>query len=274
MLDAKTMLDRLSVVETIDINELEELNCSSSSKGNQRKWYDRENNRYVKEQLDYQGIKWDDWKVECIPQEIISSMGTGIKVVQQYPVQLSCGTFGVCSYSFIDKEAGEGFISFQRILEKMNSTFNERLFPIDRFKFVIDVMERYCGLDCTEYLIVMTLLDYIVLNEDRHLNNFGVIKCKNSYRLAPLFDFGIGMFEGSLKYKGKTYEQALLRVDGKPFATDLYSILVALNRDKQTRDILQRVLPHSIDVQKKWIPNTLAEQHLEQVQQKLQELML
>lgn len=49
---------------------------------------------------------------------------------------------------------------------------------------------------CVEYLQKMFILDYIMLNEDRHLNNFGVIRDVKTLewkQICPIFDTGRSM---------------------------------------------------------------------------------
>ena len=55
-----------------------------------------------------------------------------------------------------------------------------------------------CGLDLSEYLGNILAIDQIILNEDRHFNNLGLIKVKDGeYRPAPIFDNGKSFFTGN-----------------------------------------------------------------------------
>ena len=40
---------------------------------------------------------------------------------------------------------------------------------------IIELYKEYYSVDSTKYLIVMFLIDYLVANEDRHTNNFGIL---------------------------------------------------------------------------------------------------
>ena len=62
-------------------------------------------------------------------------------------------------------------------------------------------MHRFCNVNYTDYLIVMAIIDFLIGNEDRHLNNFGVLTDDSTYRLLPLFDFGLGLFEHDRRYE-------------------------------------------------------------------------
>jgi len=65
-----------------------------------------------------------------------------------------------------------------------------------------------------EHVLDLTLvLDYIVLNEDRHFGNFGLIRCTNTgefLRPAPIFDTGSALF-----YDSPSVNR--FRVESKPF---------------------------------------------------------
>lgn len=57
----------------------------------------------------------------------------------------------------------------------------------------INILEEKGISDVREKLENMFILDYLILNEDRHLNNFGVIRDVNTLRwldIAPIFDNG------------------------------------------------------------------------------------
>lgn len=84
----------------------------------------------------------------------------------------------------------------------------------------LNIMNKIVNEDCTEYLIIMSLLDFLVGNEDRHLNNFGLLTADNSYRLAPLFDFGIGLFEPDMRYQNTPFRDCLGMMECKPFSSD------------------------------------------------------
>ena len=51
------------------------------------------------------------------------------------------------------------------------------------------------------------MADLLLLNEDRHYNNLGLLYTDSgSFGVAPLFDFGLGLFE-----HGKIYENKSLK---------------------------------------------------------------
>ena len=55
----------------------------------------------------------------------------------------------------------------------------------------IDILEKNGIKEAREKLENMYVLDYLIMNEDRHLNNFGVIRDVNTLEwldVAPIFD--------------------------------------------------------------------------------------
>lgn len=144
---------------------------------------------------------------------------------------------------------------------------------MDNFESVIDIVKSECNLDITNYLIVMCVLDYVLLNEDRHLNNFGVVSGITGFRQAALFDFGLGLFEHDRRYNGKNYELAYQRTAGKPFHSDMFSILIALNRSKYKQLLLGVVKQLNWDGIDDLIPNTLAREHITLARKNLEELL-
>lgn len=72
------------------------------------------------------------------------------------------------------------------------------------------------GVDITERLDDMLILDFIICNRDRHYNNFGMIRNVNTLQIekaASIFDSGTSAFAGISKNKIKT----LPLNESKPF---------------------------------------------------------
>jgi hypothetical protein len=75
------------------------------------------------------------------------------------------------------------------------------------------------GIDDTETsLSKMLALDFIIANEDRHLNNFGLIRDVDTleYRIAPIFDNGNSMSYLNIKIRPTDF----LEYPSKPFSHD------------------------------------------------------
>lgn len=94
----------------------------------------------------------------------------------------------------------EYFITASRLYELLTGGNNLS----DKLSFFSDARERLYYLinlykmagineiDSLNYFRKIFLLDYIILNTDRHMRNIGIIydSCKNSYDIAPIFDNG------------------------------------------------------------------------------------
>ena len=171
--------------------ELMSLQTMSTSKGNQLKWYDEQNRLYIKAQFCYQGKLWRDDLVEVIGSHIGAQMKLTDKAVCVLHQEL-CEIHdhgklyhGVYSNDFCRNE--ERFFPFYRLLQINGLEFPYRSSIGEKWKFVLDTMRVCTGLDYTDYLVAMTMIDILVGNEDRHLSNFGVL-ANESFRIPPLFD--------------------------------------------------------------------------------------
>ncbi len=130
-------------------------------------------------------------------------------------------------------------------------------------KFAINCVEKKTGVDCSRYFYEMLLLDYLVCNEDRHLYNFGVLQVENSMQVAPLFDFGMGLFEYDNVYAEKSLLEAEKIVSKKPFGNQLPLI-------RWLEDEYGFNRPTSASLDNFIFPNRLAEDWLLQVLAKLE----
>ena len=70
----------------------------------------------------------------------------------------------------------------------------------DAIEYIIDFVRSSTGLDITGYLADTFVLDALILNEDRHFNNLGIIFDGKEYRSAPIFDNGKSLFIGNSRY--------------------------------------------------------------------------
>ena len=97
----------------------------------------------------------------------------------------------------------------------------------------IKILEEHGIMDARVKLENMYILDYIIMNEDRHLNNFGIIRDANTGKwldVAPIFDNGQSL---NIKY----YDDEELHISGegrlfyeiKPFA-EIIKIVSDINR--------------------------------------------
>ena len=87
---------------------------------------------------------------------------------------------------FITKDTE--FVTCNQILNDM-----ERHDSIEDYEEYIKKLEEYGIKNARKKVEDMYILDYIIMNEDRHLNNFGIIRDVNNLKwidVAPIFDNG------------------------------------------------------------------------------------
>lgn len=73
---------------------------------------------------------------------------------------------------------------------------NEVTKTIQDYYLYLKILKEHNVPNSEEYLQKMFMLDYIMLNEDRHLNNFGIIRDVHTLewkRICPIFDTGRSM---------------------------------------------------------------------------------
>ena len=80
--------------------------------------------------------------------------------------------------------------------------------------------------------------------------NFGVLYDGIGYEIAPLFDFGLGLFEHDVFYKELPLEQCIQKMTKKPFhdwnqALNYFAGITVLP-EKNTIQIPKKLLPNSL----------------------------
>lgn len=207
-------------------SELTEIQLVGTSKGNQRKFIARD--KYlVKGRFIYQDKEWRDDLVEVVASEIGKQLtNTSIRVIEQQLCNIG-------SYSRLwDKS--RRFISYKRLGGSLpvNASIDEK------WSTIVSTVIGITGLDITEYLVVMSLIDYIVGNEDRHLNNFGVWYNSETaeYEIAPLFDFGLGLFEHDYRYDGLSLRKCIANMECKPFSKHNERVIDWLSKSVELAD--------------------------------------
>lgn len=85
---------------------------------------------------------------------------------------------------------GEQYISIGKLMMEQVIP----VFSIDSYKKVMELIEEAIP-GFKHYTEKMIILDYIILNDDRHFGNFGIIRdALGNYRKAPIFDNGNSLF--------------------------------------------------------------------------------
>lgn len=251
----------ISKMDYIDLSDenIIPLMSSSSSKGNQPKWYNTKTDEFVKQQLIYQGICWRDYAVEVFASDVCTESGIG-GIVQQKAVELSNGYMGCCSKNFCKTPDGK-FVPLRKFVDE---DYVISLFGWSKkiFDYFISVASEY-GIDWNSYLSKMIILDYLFGNEDRHLNNLGFIRNADSIVEAPLFDFGLGLFEHDKRYQSKSLYRVLPMMEGKPFASDLEAAVNMILQTDNFNYCKELVKSLTINFCSTSIPSVLAREYVE-----------
>ena len=110
----------------------------------------------------------------------------------------------------------------------------------------INILEKQGIKNARQQIENMFILDYLILNEDRHLNNFGIIRDVNTLKwidVAPIFDSG-----ESLKIIDYNDEEVIINGEGRFF----YNIESFENITKYVKDFARLDLSKLDDIPEKF----------------------
>lgn len=205
------MLKQLSAFncDAVSVQKEQRLARQSGSRGNQLKWVCGDT--YVKlDCLGYEGL------AEFLVTKLLEC--TDIKDFVKYT---KCkifedGTFlgnGCMSMDFLQ---GYEEVTFGQILDSnligYSASYDE----------VRDVILDETGVDVKKYVDQILCLDAITANDDRHFNNFALLRGNDgSYKTAPIFDNGAALLSDVISYPmSAPLLENLKKVQAKPFSID------------------------------------------------------
>lgn len=154
------------------------------------------------------------------------------------------------------------FISFKRMMKRFDLQFSLKLNLEDRYQFINSVYYKL-DVDAEKYILSMTLLDILVGNEDRHLNNFGIYFNQGDVLCGPLFDFGIGLFEHDMKYLDYNLLQSMDMMYFKPLDKRVVRVVMWLKQNHS--DFLKEYLPQYFILNEEMFPNDLSIEYFQRV---------
>ena len=191
----------------VKLHTLRRLDIAGSSKGDQEKYYDEDRHAYIKLPFYYEGKYWKDYMVEHLSGRLFEDDYTlGIQIVDQEIIMTDKGLPAVRSADFCADD--EQWLSVARIFERFRVYPEDAKSGEERLWQIMNTAEEYCGIDLSAYLTVMFVADLLLLNEDRHYNNLGLLYTDSgSFGVAPLFDFGLGLFEHGKIYENKSLKE-------------------------------------------------------------------
>jgi hypothetical protein len=103
------------------------------------------------------------------------------------------------------------FISLRRLFRQNNIPLNifiKNEKPEVNIRNVVSEVQRLTGLDISQYLFRLLFLDALILNEDRHYMNLGVVTDGVNFYEAQCFDNGSSLFCTNWTYrKRKSFEE-------------------------------------------------------------------
>ena len=111
------------------------------------------------------------------------------------------GKSGCYSKNFLNDD--ESFITLYRLYKNVTgqdlAQTCSKMDYDDAIEYVINFVKQQTNLDIHEYLANTFALDKVILNEDRHFNNLGIIYNGTSFKPAPIFDNGKSFLIGNKK---------------------------------------------------------------------------
>lgn len=241
--------------KVIDVTDFD-VSKSTSSKGNQRKWSD--GHIWVKAAFEHEGQFWKDYLVEIIAADIGDQLGFHVVPQGLAVIQLADDREHMGCWSFDFLPENYSFLSFYHLLKAHDlvrdyDKMTKQQPPLVQFQATVGLLRDITGLDFTGYLTEMVVLDFLVGNEDRHINNFGVLWCAETdeYAVAPLFDQGLGLFEHDPVYSRLTLTEAIRKMRGQPFNRNLQKVvdavdLTILSLQGKTIDVSALTFPNSL----------------------------
>lgn len=203
---------------TIDVTDLR--SSGAYLIGNQEKWYIPEEGLIVKAPFYYEGQYWKDFLVEVVASSLGKQLG--FNVAEQYVCRIIDGDremFGVASVSAL--KAQEDYTTFYRLLSGASDSLRElhSSNPWEMFQGIYHAYQETTGVDTLRYLFEMLVLDCLIGNEDRHMNNFGIGYSHVTHKsfTPQLFDFGLGLFETSKVFQTQSWDTVLQYMSLKPY---------------------------------------------------------
>lgn len=221
--------------------------CRASSNGDQRKWRivtDTED-IFVKEQL-FLKHYWKDNLVEKIASEICRQLHIDWLRYASYEL---CSIYdgnsiteGCYSSNFLKPD--EDLISMYNLMGAADIALEYSDGVPAIYIKLLNTMTQFGIEKAADYLSVMFLVDFLVCNTDRHLSNITVLRNKSGYTIAPLFDFGQGLSQGSYANTIMPVKELIDTLVYKPYMSSFKSVLKFF----LGQGAIRSYIPESLDV--------------------------
>ena len=140
---------------------------------------------------------------ETVASIILEESGLDSSKFVKYTPCLINGKSGCYSKNFLNED--ESFITFYRLFKNVTgrdlAELCSKMDYDDAIEYVISFVKQQTNLDIREYLANTFALDKVILNDDRHFNNMGIIFDGTNFKTAPIFDNGKSFLIGNKKAK-------------------------------------------------------------------------
>lgn len=179
-------------LENYELDNQYLVRTSGTSDGTQDKYF-KDNKWFKLDRYGGEGI------AETIASMILKNSGLqSDKFVEYHPCLIN-GKPGCYSENFLTDE--DSFITLYRLYKNVTgkdlAAVTSKMDYDDGIEYVLNFVKQQTGLDLHEYLANTFALDKIILNEDRHFNNLGIIYNEKEFLPAPIFDNGKSFLIGN-----------------------------------------------------------------------------
>lgn len=269
--------------KTFVVNEKDSLVMRTGTDGFQPKF--TVNDYFLKTQCQMLNVLRDDWAVEYIASLICKHFM--IYAVEQKPCHIIIQNrnkpdkvrMGVVSRNF--ELDNLHFISAERLFNTNNQSISTKEYrsfdAVNKIFYLANYISIYSNIpyyQVMEYLFSMVFVDLLVLNQDRHIHNFGVCwdNIKNCYTISPLFDFGMGLFENSNDFDDCNSLDDCLRYSYlEPFGEDPFDLAnMLLNYQPFNKYLSLKKKYGKLSINKNIFPNDLAYEYYKKMKCLLQ----
>lgn len=191
----------------------------TTSKGNQPKWYTKDNKFVKGDQLGYEGLS----EFLCSRLLSISTCTSFVKYDMIKMEKNSKKIRGCISENFltVDKKLITVYRLFQSNGINIGSEL-KGLSIVQSINHICDIVTSITGIsDFKDWLISLLKNDFLVLNEDRHFNNIAVIydSCNRDFSKMPVFDNGAALLSDVNAYPmWNPISKNIEKIKNKPFS--------------------------------------------------------
>ncbi|GLG01255.1 hypothetical protein Alches_12940 [Alicyclobacillus hesperidum subsp. aegles] len=126
---------------------------------------------------------------EAWAEQIASKIGRAIGLkTPETSLAISGDSVGSLSLNFI--KPGDEFFEGGDLISRMYTAFDRYSLNDYNISVIVEVLQEY-GLD--KDFMAIPVFDAFIGNQDRHCDNWGIIRSRDTFKLAPLYDNGCSL---------------------------------------------------------------------------------